>query len=407
MSSLPCKNPACSSHGQPHPNCRCYMAAGGKVKNFCEQEIPHQPDCQYFAGGGMAATPEPIPQPVHSSVTLGHAAVHHGLLGILRDVGGQSLSHPEKHQKTFEKVRQHMATGQNEKAIDSLQDHPLVGRAARGKVETIVHRLAPEVTSRESNPSAFRSAADYLHSSMKGNDALEKHFRTFFEPQKASEKLKPDVHKRKELDDFLKSTQENPQALLEVGGSLGHYLPDHAAAVGSLAAQSADYLNTMRPKAKQINPLDRPIPPDESAAEQFNRHLDVAQNPMLVLQHARNGTLLPSDLGTLKTLYPALHKSMTEKATEALIEAKTKGKQVPYHQAVSLGQLLGQSMESTMVPSSLQAIIHANGAGESQQSQQPQKKMSQGKPTAAELKQIDKVDSMYQTPLERRQFNRK
>lgn len=32
MALGPCLNPNCKSHGQPHPNCRCYMAAGGEAK---------------------------------------------------------------------------------------------------------------------------------------------------------------------------------------------------------------------------------------------------------------------------------------------------------------------------------------------------------------------------------------
>lgn len=53
--NLPCKNPSCKSHGKPHPNCRCYgegLAAGGAVSNFCDSAKPHNPNCEYYAGGG-------------------------------------------------------------------------------------------------------------------------------------------------------------------------------------------------------------------------------------------------------------------------------------------------------------------------------------------------------------------
>lgn len=37
MAQGPCLNPDCSSHGQPHPNCRCYaMAKGGAVSKSCQ-----------------------------------------------------------------------------------------------------------------------------------------------------------------------------------------------------------------------------------------------------------------------------------------------------------------------------------------------------------------------------------
>lgn len=57
----PCKNPACKSYGQIHPHCRCYgLAAGGSVGRFCDSERSHEPNCQYFAEGGVSGL-EPVP----------------------------------------------------------------------------------------------------------------------------------------------------------------------------------------------------------------------------------------------------------------------------------------------------------------------------------------------------------
>lgn len=66
---LPCLNPHCKSHGQSHPNCRCYsggerFAEGGKVKSYCDTKIPHKPGCEYAKGGqvedSMMAEPTPM-----------------------------------------------------------------------------------------------------------------------------------------------------------------------------------------------------------------------------------------------------------------------------------------------------------------------------------------------------------
>src|ERR1035437_942684 len=50
---LVCQNSACKSHGQSHPNCKCYSehAEGGEA-SFCSQERPHESGCQYFTEGG-------------------------------------------------------------------------------------------------------------------------------------------------------------------------------------------------------------------------------------------------------------------------------------------------------------------------------------------------------------------
>lgn len=51
--NLPCLNPQCKSHGQPHPNCRCYgFSEGGEVGHFCSEGRSHKEDCEYYAGGG-------------------------------------------------------------------------------------------------------------------------------------------------------------------------------------------------------------------------------------------------------------------------------------------------------------------------------------------------------------------
>jgi hypothetical protein len=64
MPYLPCENPNCRSYGKSHPNCRCYGAAGnkyadgGEAKHFCSAKQAHNPDCEYFDGGGEAGVPD-------------------------------------------------------------------------------------------------------------------------------------------------------------------------------------------------------------------------------------------------------------------------------------------------------------------------------------------------------------
>lgn len=414
MSYRPCENPHCKSYGKPHPNCKCYaegesshetattasFAKGGAV---CQG--PHKQDCQFYLAGGEIVEP---PKHAHPSVTLGHAAVHHGLSGILKNVGAMTLSNPEKHHGHLEKVRNHLLEGNTDGAIEALQDHPLTGRAGRNKLSPIVQRLAPEVVSKQMDPGSFRAASDFLHSAMKGHDALEGHMSKFFEKQKSSEKIKPDESRRKNLDEFLKTTQENPHTLLDVGGSLGHYLPDHAAAVGHLSAQAVEYLNTIRPKPVQLSPLENPVPPNDTAMEQFDRQLDLAENPLLIVQHTKNGELLPDDIKTVQLLYPALYQSVLSKAAQSLVDAKTNGKEIPYHQSVSLGLLFGQPLDTSMTPMGLQSIMRANSSQVTQEQQQMAKqKKSQSRPTTAQLKTVEKEDSLYANPIEKREMDNK
>lgn len=55
MANWPCSNPSCSSHGQPHPNCKCPppMAEGGNAGHYCASDRQHLQACEYYAEGGV------------------------------------------------------------------------------------------------------------------------------------------------------------------------------------------------------------------------------------------------------------------------------------------------------------------------------------------------------------------
>lgn len=421
---LPCRNPACNSHGRPHPNCRCYsqMAEGGTVENFCSKMLPHEKGCAYYADGGTVETQPPVPQD-DPSVTLGHAGIHHGLTGLLKNVGRSKLAEPDKHVALFEEAKNqhearinssgeefkrtrgtrlghHIADQDHERSAERLHGHPVVGGIGKGDLEPIMKRLGPEMIARESHPEAFRSSVDYLHSAMKGAKQLSEALRETVGEKKSGE-MQPDKGSRENLKAFLEESRENPASLLDVGGTLGHYLPDHGAALGALTATATDYLNGLRPQQAQENPLDDPTPIDKMAEAKFNRALDIANHPLLTLQHVKDGTLLPNDINTVKVIYPALYRGMVSQMTERLIKAKADGEEIPYRQKQSMSLFLGQPLDATQTPAAMQAIIASAGMQQAQKQAEKQRHT-----TDAALKQMNKVDDLYALPTERRQIDK-
>ncbi len=437
MPYLVCQNPDCKSKGQSHPNCRCYDHIHGNEKNRIERDGdvkfpkrlakggpvcsgPHKPDCEYFADGGAVEQS----QPANPQIAIGHAAVHHGLLGLLKNIGRANMAGPEKHERILQDAKNHsepQAEGQkrsmghrfgehlsgkkHDDAAEIMHGHPLVGSAGKGHLKSIMERMGPEALTREPNPTAFRGSSDYLHSAFKGDDALGSHTKSIFARQKSADRLKPDEKSREQLKEHLAELKEKPELALEVGGDVGHYLPDHASALGFLTANAMNYFEGLKPPEAKSRPLDVPTPPDKVAMEQYERQLDIAQMPQLVLQHVQDGTLLAQDMITLQTLYPALQESMTAKAMEALVDAETKEVEIPYYQKQALSVLMGQPLDSTMTPDSMQAIMNSAGPQQMQNQQQESRKPS-GKATAVEMSAIDKVDKMERTTLEARQINR-
>lgn len=434
---LPCKNPNCTSHGRPHPNCKCYsgggseaLAKGGEV-SFCSESRMHEPGCEYYASGGDVA---PIgatdsgntPPQENPHFAVGHATVHHGLLGMLTNVGKSKLAEPEKHKRILEDAHDHMSrmknpvpgaepkrtvgvrlalhlsAGEHDKAADLMQGHPLVGSMGQSNLKDVMGRLSQPIMNNEPHPDSMRTSADYLHSAVKGHTALESKASDMLGGHKSDE-LIPSKKDRDLLKDKLSEFSQNPEKMLDVAGHLGHYMPEHAAGLSAMTATAVDYLNSIKPKPQQMAPLDEPMPPDKAEEYAYDRQLDIAQQPMLLLDNVKSGTLLPQDMHTVQTIYPGLWQSILDKANEALITAKTDGIELPYKQKQTLSMLLGQPLDSTQTPMAMQAIMRSQGEQQAQQ----QAKKSPKKATSVELKQINKVDAMYALPTEARQIDKK
>lgn len=445
MAYLPCQNPDCRSNGIAHPNCHCYdhitgadraeaeadgyefpgttkgmhlrgvrggnagraraagrsvkyMAKGGAVQ-YCSG--PHKADCEHYAGGGQVAQ---LPAPINPEVTLGHAAMHHGLLGLLKDAGHTNMSDPDSHENLMGEARGHLTNGHHIKAADAIHGKSLAGGANRANLEHILERMGPSIAMAEPNPEALRGSLEYLNSAFKGHDALDGHIGKFLGKQKLSDALEPDINARKELNNKFDSFRENPDEMLDVAGKMGHYLPDHAATIGALVGTATKYFQSLKPKQPQMGPMDEPSPPDKSMSARYDRQLDIAQRPQLVLQHIHDGTLIPQDLTTIQTLFPALYRSMADKASAELIDMKTEKKEIPYRQRLGLSMLLGQPLDTTMTPQSMQAIMVS--AGPQQAQAQKERMKTEGNATAVEMRAIEKTDKLSETPSDSRQINR-
>ncbi len=338
----PCINTDCKSYGRPHPNCLCFgpMSQAGKFEYAQGGCVgPHHESCEHYAEGGQVA--EQTKFSLHPQNSLDHVAAEHGLLHLLTKTG-------------------HNGQSKNE----------------------------------------HKYLEDYFENSKKGHKTVDSHVKRLIVDEKLD--LDPDKGKVEALKSHLDDLEQNPGKAFDVGGHLGKTLPDHAAALGSKTAQAMNYFKGLKPMKSQNSPLDPVTEPTKSSKHTYDRQLGIAENPMLVLHHAKHGTLQPQDLITLHTLYPALGQSMTGKAGEAVIDAKQKDVTIPRIQRHGLSSLLGQPLSTTQTPMAMQAIIKANMPMQAPQGQKPPKKAS-----GTELKQIDKTNDLLATPNQSRLLNKK
>lgn len=296
---------------------------------------PH-PNCRCYAHGGPVTHQPECAYFAHGGSpdpehTLGHASIQHGFSGLLKKVGRSEKLRPEEH------------------------------------------------------------AQDYLDSAVKGESHLHRHSKSVLGSEKTDP---PETRPRKALEQHLDYLRAHPEEMLNIGGSMGEALPDHGALLSARAAQGVQYLESIRPKPNQAAPLDKVSKVTQVAQQRYNRQLDLAEQPMLLMKHLKAGSLQPQDIATVQTLYPRLYAAMVSKISERLIETKGK-KKIPYSQRRSLGLLLGQPLDSVQTPQSMQAIMKAN-AGSSKEQSQPQGGGPK-KASGVELKETSKAAKLYGT----------
>ena len=126
---------------------------------------------------------------------------------------------------------------------------------------------------------AARASVDYIGNVIKGQRTLNEAVKNVFKSSSEiiAKDLMPNQESRDRVEKSLAHFQANP---MTVGGSIGHYLPDHSTAAAQTAAQASQYLNSLKPKQMaSSSPLDASMPIDKNAQARYNRALDIAQQP--------------------------------------------------------------------------------------------------------------------------------
>jgi len=277
------------------------------------------------------------------------------------------------------------------------------------------HALAPFFSSilpgmikpfleKEASASGLKAASDLGLAAVKGASALSRASKNIF---KAGEevlpsRLIPTEKDRSKLNKTLDAYQENPDKMFDIGGPTGHYLPGHASALGQLAGSSMNTLLSMKPKPSKAAPLDQKPVVSKAEQEKYDRALDIAQQPLMVLEHIKNGTLQPQDVQVFNSIYPALHQKLISKLTEDLTNHLAKDREIPYQTRMGLSLFMGQALDSTLTPQGIMAAqsanVHVNAQNAADQPQIRQKhsmnalnKLAQNDMTAAQARESKRL----------------
>lgn len=241
-------------------------------------------------------------------------------------------------------------------------------------------------------PAAFKTLVDFAHSSLKGESVLNKSVKAMFKSgsEVLPRNMLPTPKETEKLDKKMKDMAFDNSSLMNTGGSMGYYAPEHGQALSEVATRVSQYLNQQRPPEDKPGILDEPREPSQIEKNQYDRTMTIAQQPLSVLHHAKEGTITPQDIGTLKALYPSLYNRMSQKIMSELTDHKSSDGKIPYKTRMGLSMFLMQPLDSSMTPQSYQMSQQAHAI----QGQQTAAKEQGIKNTKSSL---TKMSGMYET----------
>lgn len=250
---------------------------------------------------------------------------------------------------------------------------------------------------------ALKHMVEFIKETLRGENRLGRATKALFEGAEAvvPTKLIPTEKDKKKLDDRLKDLQSNNSPLFDIGGRVAHYMPEHGSAMAQTASQGVMYLNSIRPVVAKMSPLDADLEPSTAEKMKFDRALEIAEQPLVVLQSIKDGEITAHDINVLQNVYPALYTRMKKKISAEMMTAVHDGVQIPYRTRLSIAGFLGTTLDSTMTPSSIQAIQAGLQMASGKQDQKEQAMQQQALKGGG--KSLENIVSQSQTPQQARQ----
>lgn len=309
--------------------------------------------------------------------------------------------------RTLDKLNQYVPGGAVAMAT-VLSGHNPILAGALGALTKYVVKDAPDAirlsllktlgSSQAVDSAGFKAVADIARAVYRGEAAMNRAARGVLRTGTKINQRDVSENDRKKLDKQLMALKEDPSGLMNVGGDMGHYLPDHATATGSMAAQAVNYLNSLRPDTDKKMPFDSKVIADPVKEAQFHRALNVAENPLIVMEDVKDGSITTQDLATLQNVAPGFYSAMRDKLNNEVINYVSEEEEIPYRTRLGLAVFLGQPMDSTMTPMGIQSA-------QPKVPIQPQQ-MAGGKPTQTGMQKLSKIGAENATPGQQRQMGR-
>jgi hypothetical protein len=243
--------------------------------------------------------------------------------------------------------------------------YDVLGKLAKKAPEALgLNRLKPEhatmaltkaITADGTSGSGAKAAVDYTAAVAAGESRVRKAVEAAVKRGGMSLlPLKPDAKVKQKVKDAVTAQEENPGDALNRRNDLAAHMPENAASLTAAKTRVLSYLSTLKPKPPQGLPFDD-VHEDPMAEARYDRAVATAASPLSVLSRVQNGTLTPDDVKDLNSMFPALAKTIRERAFATLTDTKHAEAKPSYAVRQSLSLLMGTPLDSTFVPQNIMA----------------------------------------------------
>lgn len=243
------------------------------------------------------------------------------------------------------------------------------------------------------DPGAFKAMVDFAHATMRGENLVNKGVKNIFKAgQSVGISHLIDDRRKEKLDNKIQSLVADQSPLYDIGSNVGYYLPEHGQELAATAARAFQYLSALRPSEDKPGILDEPREPSQFEKSRYDNALTIAEAPLSVLQHVKEGTVTHEDVMDLRSVHPGLYDRLSHKILEQVMNVTSKSEHIPYKTRIGLSMFLGQGLDATMQPQSI--AMNQPQAPQQPQSQQP----GPQKATISGSKGLKNLVTSMQTP---------
>ncbi len=279
--------------------------------------------------------------------------------------------------------------------------NPLLGGVV-GHMGELLQRKAPDAinlallkfagASEPIKAEGMKSMVDFFHQVYKGENALANATQAMFKSgaQIIPSSQMPTADGREKLDKIVTKISNDPNTLIRAQqGHLGHYLPLHQSGIAKTSGQAVQYLQTLQPHPIKSGPFDREGVIHPADVARYNRALDIALNPAILLKHAADGSLQAFDIKDINAMYPSYYKAMCAKVSNELVNRHYDDNHINYNSQLGISLLIGQPLDPSMSPTGIQSA-------------QPIPKPTPQQPSVTKPKKstapLSKAPNQYKTP---------